>query len=201
MSQVKSTKITLTCPECKNSFLTYPSRIKFSKAKLEDICCSRKCAALYKIKTFAHKDPEDCFWEKVTKTDYCWIWNGATDSSGYGSINVRCKIMGAHRFSWMIHIGHIPKGLILLHSCDNTRCVNPKHLSLGTDKNNKDDSVRKRRHHHGEHHSWAKLTEKQVLSIRLKHENGVSAPILASHRDVDESTIRAIIRRRTWKHI
>ena len=39
--------------------------------------------------------------------------------------------MTAARASWIIHRGNVPKGMFILHRCDNESCVNPEHLYLG----------------------------------------------------------------------
>ena len=93
------------------------------------------------------------FWKKVTKSDDpdgCWLWTGALNHNGYGVINKGArserKIIRAHHVSWMIHNKDpIPDDKQLLHSCDVRNCVNPKHLFLGTDQENKEDMHRKNR--------------------------------------------------------
>lgn len=100
------------------------------------------------------KKPElERFWPKVNKNgklimaDPCWEWLGSQNGQGYGQF--RCGEDGkrryAHRFSYEIHKGPIPTGMDLLHACDNPPCVNPWHLSPGTDLDNRRDSVRKGR--------------------------------------------------------
>jgi len=84
---------------------------------------------------------ETRFWSKVTKTDTCWPWAAGIHRSGYGLFSVGHKQIYAHRFSYQLHKGPIPEGLILDHTCHGAdaacpsgngclhrRCVNPDHL-------------------------------------------------------------------------
>jgi len=87
----------------------------------------------------------DRFWNKVDKTDSCWLWTGAKSSSGYGHLNINKKTIKAHRFSYEMHFGKFDLNKIILHSCDNPLCVNPAHLSLGTKKDNGADMASKNR--------------------------------------------------------
>lgn len=96
----------------------------------------------------------DRFWLRVQKSDACWLWTGATDEEGYGRLHTSKTIEQlAHRFSYECHVGPIPEGKIICHSCDvnyppgdNTyrRCVRPGHLYAGTDLENARDRVRRR---------------------------------------------------------
>lgn len=90
-------------------------------------------------------DPETRFWEKVDKSGDCWWWTAATDTGGYGRFNDGDRLLGAHRYSYKLHHGEIPDGLYVLHTCDNKPCVNPKHLWLGTARDNSLDMVKKGR--------------------------------------------------------
>lgn len=85
------------------------------------------------------------FEEKIEKIDSCWIWVGAFFKSGYGRFSFGKKKVRAHRFSYELYIGKIPKGIYVLHRCDNPCCVNPLHLFLGTHLDNMMDMESKGR--------------------------------------------------------
>jgi len=89
---------------------------------------------------------EERFWDKVQKTDTCWLWIGSTNQDGYGRFNIGGKLGGAHRYSFELHTGEIPEGMHVLHTCDTPACVRPDHLFLGTHSDNMQDMYRKRRH-------------------------------------------------------
>ena len=76
----------------------------------------------------------------------CWNWQGSFQSRGYGQIMDNYKQVFVHRYSWKLSNGPIPDGLCILHKCDNTTCVNPDHLFLGTNKDNSIDMSNKGRH-------------------------------------------------------
>ncbi len=90
-------------------------------------------------------NPETRFWKYVIKTEDCWLWIGAKSNHGYGSFGDGKKVVCAHRFSYELFKGEIPKGLLVCHSCDNRVCVNPKHLWLGKYKDNTQDMLLKGR--------------------------------------------------------
>lgn len=151
------------------------------------------------------------FWPKVRKhrhPDKCWSWRASTHKDGYGWIKIAGRMDLAHRASWMVNFGAIPRGLYVLHKCDNPVCTNPKHLFLGTQIDNmKDMSAKGRRigrptSGKGERAGGAKLTEKQVLAIRSRYAmGGVSQCALAKRYGLTPSPIGQIINRITWRHI
>ncbi len=102
----------------------------------------------------------------------CWIWKRYVQTLGYGQAEVGGTIWLAHRLSWTVHQGVIPKGMLVLHRCDTPRCVNPEHLFLGTHKDNTDDAIAKGRFdpmalsRHSRKNRVAKLTDDMVRAIR-----------------------------------
>lgn len=82
---------------------------------------------------------------RITKQDNgCWIWQGAC-RSGYGAIRVGAKVCQTHRLSYTLFKGNIPDGLLVCHTCDTKKCINPEHLFVGTHKDNMADCVNKGR--------------------------------------------------------
>ena len=85
------------------------------------------------------------FWEKVNEKgpDDCWEWTAGKNTRGYGQFKILpSKPALAHRVSYELHKGEIPKGLHVLHSCNNASCVNPNHLRVGTAKENYEDQLK-----------------------------------------------------------
>ena len=131
----------------------------------------------------------------------CWEWNGSrAKRGGYGQISGRGTVLKTHRLSHELHIGPIPEGHFVLHSCDNPPCVNPAHLRSGTPEENTADMWSRGRGFHmsasGEFASPAKLTWDQVLEIRSSPETGVA---LAKRFGVTKSAISSIRTGKTWK--
>ena len=164
-------------------------------------------AGLLPVGTRAPAPLEERFFRQLEKTVSCWIWKGRSAGKGYGSIGLGgkgAKSILAHRLSYQIHKGPIPEGMVVMHSCDNPRCVNPDHLDAGTQSQNIKDAFALGRKINlpsglkGESHGASKLTEKIVLEIR---ESKVSMSKLAALHGVVKSTIERIRYRKTWRHI
>jgi hypothetical protein len=80
--------------------------------------------------------PEERFWQKVNKTDTCWIWVGSKNDEAYGNFNHNGTVVKAHRFAYELLKGPIPKDRELDHLCRNPSCVNPEHLEAVTHQEN-----------------------------------------------------------------
>lgn len=144
------------------------------------------------------------FWEKVNKKEdnECWEWTASKHWAGYGMILLEDrKQIKAHRASWLLHNGTIPKEAHVLHHCDNPGCVNPRHLYLGNHKDNMKDMVERGRSATGRRHSSAKLDEVKVAEIRFLCSRGISQRKAARWYGVSQATVWSLIHRRTWKHV
>ena len=139
-------------------------------------------------------------YEPVTESG-CWIWLGATTGkSGYGHLRSGSKDLSAHRASWEIHFGDIPKKTYVLHRCDNKMCVNPNHLFLGHHRDNMMDMVRKGRSNRGDKNGMAKLTAEKVLEIKMLFHHFDDSEI-ARKFFVAPRTIKDIRGGKSWGHL
>jgi hypothetical protein len=145
------------------------------------------------------------FWSKIRKgtPDECWEWQAKAQTDGYGVIAIggrNGKHVLAHRYSYELANGPIPDnkeayhGFVVMHLCDNRKCVNPAHLQLGTQAENCRDAADKGRmivpKLRGEqHHNSVKLSREQALEISQSPEPG---PVLAKHYGVSKHTVNRI---------
>jgi len=91
------------------------------------------------------KGLEDRFWEKVQKTEDCWLWTAAQIGSGYGQFRLGGYAY-AHRYSYELHKGKIPEGLHIDHLCRVKNCVNPDHLEAVSPGENLRRGIRTNQH-------------------------------------------------------
>ena len=186
------------CKSCGKSFTTG------SSIKLH---CSPECRVVYASRAFENSQD-------------CWDWTGYLNpKSGYGQltshINGKTVLLTAHRMSFSAFIGPIPKGMFVCHTCDNRKCFNPKHLFLGTVKDNAEDMVKKGRWYGGEHlthwtqtkpermplgqsHHAAKLIDSDVRYIRSSNE---TLRVLSEKFGVSTTTVGSIKNMKIWKHV
>jgi len=160
------------------------------------------------------------FWTKVDVCgeDDCWNWLASTNGRGYGRFRYQGIKVGAHRLARALENNkEMPKDLCVLHRCDNPRCCNPKHLSVGTRSDNMQDMVLKGRKYTtkgadnffsknlfpkcGEQHPQAKLTEENVLMIREAYTNGESQNSISRRLNISQMHISNICSRKRWAHI
>lgn len=147
------------------------------------------------------------FWSKVEPepNSGCWLWTAGTISDGYGSIRTvtqqPCEL--AHRVAFRFATGIDAGERFVLHSCDNRRCVNPAHLSLGDNDENMRHRDERGRTLRGSRSPVAKLTEDAVRSIRARAATGERLSALAREYGLHYETLRMICRHpdRFWRHV
>jgi len=190
--------IAIVCLCCSVVFHVPPSKMRAGAAYCSSGCYHKSRRRLLETR----------FWEKVDKSGDCWVWTAGTTTYGYGCMpdEVGRPAM-AHRLSWRLHFGVIPRGMCVCHHCDNPPCVRPDHLFLGTKWDNSQDMLQKKRCHCspqaiGERNSNSKLMPKQVLEIRDRYATGgITQASLAYEYGISCQGIHNIVMRKTWKHI
>lgn len=151
----------------------------------------------------------DRFMEKVELIPFhdCWEWMAQLNNKGYGVIWVSTKdgCHLAHRISYTLFVGNVPAGKFVCHKCDNPSCVNPRHLWLGSAKENTGDMMSKNRVAKGLMQvGRRKLSVDDVRAIRAEYKRGVlgyGLKAIAKRRDMSVSAIRAIVTSQTWWYI
>lgn len=164
--------------------------------------------------TGKHLTLEHRFWARVTKTPKCWIFIGPSVGIGHVVFNGLGENL-AHRVSWKIHFGDIPRGdghhgTVVMHKCDVPNCVRPDHLAIGTQAENMADARRKGRipsglaarnrtlawakTRRGELWHSAKLSNAQASEIIKRRSDGESTTALANEFGVSPSLVSRISR-------
>lgn len=148
---------------------------------------------------------EERFFSKVdsTEAEACHRWTACTTLDGYGLFYIDGGLTTAHRVSYGISNGPIPEGMVVRHcnQCTTRGCVNPDHLSVGTQADNMRDRDLAGRTPRGESSGVSKLKEADVKEIRLLAAQGETRASTAEAYNVSSATISAIVKRKTWKHI
>lgn len=171
------------------------------------------------IPEFTEKE-KSRFWDKVEvlEEDECWEWKAGKNKKGYGQIKICGKMYGAHRVAWFLKSGPIPRGLFVLHKCDNPPCENPKHLFLGTNKDNILDASKKGKiasgdrhgskthpekisHPNGEKNGNSNLTNLIVLEMRKRYSEGELQANIAKNLEVSQVQVSRIVNRKRWTHV
>lgn len=151
----------------------------------------------------------DRFWSKVNigKSNECWEWLTTLYVDGYGQFMINRTSRRSHRISYELNHGPIPNNMVIMHTCDNRKCVNPAHLKLGTQQQNIQDMFAKGRQpkisRAGTANGRAKLNEDAARYIKQHGVKGRGGNVvkLAEKYNVSTTQILCILDNKSWSHI
>jgi hypothetical protein len=144
------------------------------------------------------------FLANVDITPGCWNWHGPVNETGYGRFFLDGKNRKAPRVAYELMVGPIPPsdysvhGTMILHTCDNPKCVNPLHLRLGTALDNMADAKAKGRLRGNKK---SKLNEEAIRDIRARIAAGENRKEIAMRYGVHPSHINHIEHGKCWKWV
>lgn len=185
------TYYTQTCIQCGNDFT-------WTRRSVSPKHCSPKCVGLTSRKPFLER-----FWERVPNLgdDECWEFESRS-LNRYGIIE-DCGIQYlAHRVSLEIALGRpLLDGAVVMHSCDNPPCVNPRHLSEGSVKENTRDASAKGRLARGERNRNSKINESIVREILDRRARGEKQLDIANYFGISQVLVSMVCLNKIWKHV
>lgn len=133
------------------------------------------------------------------ETDDCVVWPGPLNRYGHAPIRFKGRMTLAHRVALALRFPPPFENAQAAHGpCHNPACLNYRHLSWKTNKQNAEDRYRDGTDARGEHNPSARLRRDQVLLLRELLSAGCSQAELGRRFEVNAATIRAIEQRRTW---
>lgn len=144
------------------------------------------------------------FWERVIKTDSCWLWRGEKNSMGYGRLAFGSQKYGkrkrifAHRLSLELHGVQVLESDTVMHTCDTPLCVNPEHLKVTTIAGNLEDMRSKKRHNFGQKNGGAKLSNETVLKLVDMVATGSDVNSAAKILGIRPENAKTILRGNRW---
>jgi hypothetical protein len=132
--------------------------------------------------------------EIKTYSGKCIEWDGFKNKEGYGLLYHNGIQWRAHRLAYKNYYGDFDRKLLVCHKCDNPSCVNPKHLFLGTQKDNMQDKINKKRGNflYGEKNPHHKLSDRAIKLIRMFISQGVPQNFIANAYGISKAHVSRI---------
>ena len=130
----------------------------------------------------------------------CWEWEGACMPFGYGvfcmaSQSGKWQSYRAHRVAYVIANGDPEEGLVVMHLCDNPRCVNPTHLRAGTQRENMMMMRARGRGTHGDTHPGLKVTSVSAKEMARMREKNIPMREIGASFGVSPATVCRVLKR------
>ena len=177
--------ISVWCDNCGEEFQKSPAEYKRNVKMHRHHFCSKRCTGRYKVSI----KNQNFMTYLASATNGCLIFQGYINKAGYGVIRYGGRPTLAHRVAWELMKHSIPKGIQVLHKCDNPPCVNLSHLFIGTHADNMRDMARKER-------QSSKITANPAHQIRQSHRLNKD---LATEFGLMERQIRNIKSGFSWR--
>lgn len=131
----------------------------------------------------------------------CWIWQRAckgkeaASGGGYGCFRLNGRTAAAHVFAWeRDRQRKVPRGRHVMHTCHNTKCVNPAHLTVGTNTQNAAMKAAALR-------ASSKLKPADIRAIRRRTAAGEFQRVVAADYDLHQADVSNIVNRKYWRHV
>jgi hypothetical protein len=112
-----------------------------------------------------------------------WLWGLLT----------RWSHVTSHRIAFRLGGGKLNPGLVVMHTCDVTRCCNPAHLRLGTISDNLRDAYTKGRRRQPTR--AVPLTDAELLQLKDEYDHGLSKRVLSKKWQLDPATLNRLLNR------
>lgn len=149
------------------------------------------------------------FWSKanVKSPNGCWEWKHTLFKKGYARVRMSSNgyystTFVGHRVAFYLEYGIYAWDLLVCHKCDNPKCINPKHLFIGTNRDNMQDMVNKGRQPRGSRRINHILIEDEVVEVRRRClVEGEMRQSLADEFGVSYYTMVDVMLGRTWMHV
>lgn len=211
----KSKRIPRTCEHCTSTFMALAWEVNRGNGRF----CSRACFA-----ESQRSSVEDALQNYVANpVTGCWEYRGAKDGKGYAVLGITRA--GRHTYTRLSRevlkrshgVDISDTKTFACHTCDTPLCIRPEHIFPGSSRANTDDMVAKGRQTRGERHASitrpesrprgerhckAKITADDVQAIRAEYASGTVKQVdLAQRYGLPQSSISAIVLRKTWKHV
>ena len=126
----------------------------------------------------------------------CWLWQSTCNENGYPYFKHRGRTYRAHRFFYERAKSAIPKGLTIDHLCRVRHCVNPDHMEIVTQTENRRRGVR---------HHVSDSTVDYIRSVPIwrgigRPPRGVTTALsLSKEMKVSRTTIQRIRAGQEWR--
>jgi len=130
----------------------------------------------------------------------CWLWKGGKDKKGYGIIILKGRRRSAHAIAYLLWKEPYPYGLVVRHECDRPTCCNPKHLIIGTVKDNLDDMRKRFRDPYHFGRSKCRIHWRLVPIIQAVYESGETKKDISIFLGVSDTIVSQIIAGTHWSN-